>query len=55
MPIAAKFGASVTCNEGVPLIKSHNDINTWSLDILWQTKNLISSLPQCLWPQNLAT
>ena len=27
----------------------------WSCKITWQTKIIISSLPQCLWPPNLAS
>ena len=27
---------------------------TWSCEIIWQFKIIISPLPQCLWPPNLA-
>ena len=29
-------------------------MSTWSCKITWQTKTIISSLPQCLWLPNLA-
>ena len=36
------------------LIKSHDPLITWSYKIKWETKIIISSLPQCLWPSNVA-
>ena len=44
----------VTYHEGIPLIKSHDDIIKWSWKFTWQTKNIIYPLPQYLWPQNSA-
>ena len=35
-------------------IKSHNPLNTWSCEVTWQIKNILSPLPQYLWPPNLA-
>ena len=34
--------------------KSHNPKVTWFCEITWQTKTIISPLPQCLRPPNLA-
>ena len=39
---------------GWPLpIKSNDPLNKKSCEIMWQTKTIISSLPQCPWPPNL--
>ena len=35
-------------------IKSNDPLITWSCKITWQTKIVISPLPQCLWQSNLA-
>ena len=35
-------------------IKSHDPLITWFYKIMWQTK-IISSLPQCLWPDGNLT
>ena len=32
----------------------HDSLITWSCQITWQTENTISSLPEWLWPPNLA-
>ena len=48
MPIATKHGQVVIYYERIPLIKSHDDIITWSWKITWKTKNIIYPLPQCL-------
>ena len=33
---------------------THNDpLVTWSCEVTWQIENLISSLPQTLWPPNM--
>ena len=34
-------------------IKSHDPLITWFYEITWQTKTIISPLPQNLWPPNL--
>ena len=35
-------------------IKLYDHIITWFCEITWQTKNIVSPLPQCLWSQKLA-
>ena len=49
-----KHGRMVTYLEGILLIKSVGDLITWSCKIAWQTKTILSPLPQCLWPPNMA-
>ena len=39
---------------GLPRIKSENSQNTWSHEIKWQIKHVISLLPLDLWPLNVA-
>ena len=41
-------------HEGIPSIQSNDNIITWSWEIVWLNQNIISPLPQCLWPQKLA-
>ena len=38
----------------LPPIKSDNPLNTWSFEITWHIKNVLSPLPQCLKPPKLA-
>ena len=38
---------------GVPFIKVHGPLVTWSCAITWQTKTVILPLPQSLWQQKL--
>ena len=52
--IATKLGRMVTQLDGLLLIKLHDSLITWSYRIMWQTKNIISPLLQCLRPPNLA-
>ena len=33
--------------------KSHDPLITWSFEITCQTRNIISSVSECLWPPNL--
>ena len=47
-----KRGHVVQFNGLLP-IKSNDRFITWSCEIMWQTKTIISPLPQCPWPQNL--
>ena len=61
VPMATKFGIMVTHLEGLlPIkshdtpIKSHDPLRTFSCKMTWQTKTIISSLPQCVCPSNLA-
>ena len=53
MPVVTKLGRMVTYHEGLPSIISHDLLITWSCEIIWQTKSIISPVPQYLWPQNL--
>ena len=34
MPMATKLGRVVTCNEELPLIKSHDPSITWSREVM---------------------
>ena len=49
-----KRGRMVTYLDYLLPIKSNDHIIMLCCVIMWQTKNIISPLPQCLWPQNLA-
>ena len=51
--MATKRGRKITYLNGLLPITSHDPLITWSC-ITWQTKTIISSLPQYLWPLNLA-
>ena len=55
VPMATKFGRTVTYLGGLPPIKLLDPSVTWSCKITWQTKIIISALPQCLWSPNLAS
>ena len=46
MPIATNLAR-------MPAIKLC-DVVTWSGNIMWQIKNILSPLPQSLWPPNVA-
>ena len=48
MPIATKFGRVVTYYDGILAIKSHDPLTTWSKQITWQSKIIISPLPEWL-------
>ena len=52
--MATKLGRIVNYLGSLLPIKSHDPLITWSCKIIWKTKIMISSLPQCLWPPNLA-
>ena len=54
VPMATKLCRMVMYLDELLLIKSHDPFITWSCKITWQTKIIISPLPQCLWPPNLA-
>ena len=43
----------VTYIDGLPPIKSHNPLITWSCEITWQTESIIISTPECLRQPNL--
>ena len=53
MPMPTKLGRVVTYNEELPPIKSHDPLNTWPYKITWQTKFIITPLPEWLRPPNL--
>ena len=53
MPLATRLGGIVIYYGGLPPIKSHDRLTTWSYEITSQTKN-ISLIKQCLWLPNLA-
>ena len=54
VPMATNLGKLVTYPEGLlPIILLH-PLFTWSCEITLQTKSIIFTLPQYLWPQNLA-
>ena len=52
-PMATKFGRVVTYHERLPPIKSHDPLTKWPFEITWQTKIILSLLPECLRPPNL--
>ena len=55
MPMAIKLGRMITdADDGLLPINSHDSLITWFCKITWQTNIIISSLPQWLWPPNLA-
>ena len=54
MPMTTKLGWVVTYYQGLPPMKPHNTLITWSCKIMRQTKTIISPLPYWLWPPNLA-
>ena len=49
--MATKLGRMVTYLEWLTTIKLHNTLIAWSCKAMWQTKIIISLLPNCLWPQ----
>ena len=53
VPLATKLGTMITYLDRFPPLKSHDSLITWSDEITWKTKTIISPIPQCLWLQNL--
>ena len=51
--MATKPKRMITYVDGFLPIKSHDPLITWSCKITWQTKIIISSLLQWLWPPNV--
>ena len=47
--MATKLGSMVTYLEGNLTIKLYYALITWSCKVTWQTKIIISPLPECLW------
>ena len=52
--MTTKLGKMVTYLEGLLPIKLNDALIMWSSKITWKTKTIISPIPQCLWPPNLA-
>ena len=52
--MVTKFGRMKTYLEGLLPMKSQDAFIRWSCKITWQTKIIISPIPLCLWPHNLA-
>ena len=52
--IAIKFGGTLTSLDSLQLINSHDFLITWSCNITRPNKTIISPIPQCLWPSNVA-
>ena len=50
--MATKLGRMVTYLDYFLPIESNDHIISWFCEISSQTKNILSVLPQCLWPQN---
>ena len=48
VPMAAKPGRMVTYLKELLAIKSFNALITWSRKVTWQTKFILSPLPECL-------
>ena len=42
MSMATKLVRAVTYHERLPPLKSYDPLNTWSWEIIWQTKSIIS-------------
>ena len=53
MPLTTKLSKMLDYIELLPPIESHKPSMMWSCKITWQTRSIISPLPQCLWPPNL--
>ena len=45
--MATKFGRMINYLDGFLPLKSYDLLITWSCEITWQTKTIISPLPQC--------
>ena len=51
--MATRLGKMITYLDGLLPIKSLGPLITWSYEITWQTKSIISLIPQYLRPLNL--
>ena len=51
--MAKKPGIVVAHDEGNSPIMSHDPLTTYSREVMWQIKSLMSPIPQNLWPPNL--
>ena len=54
MAMATKLGRIETYLEGLLTMKLYNALMMWSCKVTWQTNTIISLLPDCLRPPNLA-
>ena len=54
VPMTTKRGRTVTYLDGLLPIKSYHPLIKWPCETTWQAKTIISPLPQCQWPPNLA-
>ena len=52
-PMATKRGKVVTYYKKLQPVKSHNLLNTWSHEVTWLIKNILSPLPQYLLLSNM--
>ena len=52
--MAMTFGSILTYLKRLLTVKSHNALIMWSYKVTWQTKIIVSLLPECLRPPNLA-
>ena len=52
MPINNNLGRMINYLDGLLPIKSLDSLIAWSCEIAWQTKIILSSLPQYLWRQD---
>ena len=43
--LATKLGTIITCLDMLLIVKSHDILTTWSFQIKWQTKIIISPIP----------
>ena len=50
MPMASKRGRMTTYLDGLLHVKSLDPLITWHCEITCQTKNIISPIPQLIWP-----
>ena len=53
LPYRNVYGRTTSLERLLPFV-SHDHVITWSCEIIWQAKNFLSSLLECLWPQKLA-
>ena len=54
MAIVTKLRRMVTYLTGLLPMILLDLLVTWSCEVMWQTKSIISPIPRCLWPASLA-
>ena len=47
--MATKLGRVITDLDGLLPVKAHDPLIIWLYEITWQTKTIISPIPQSLW------